>query len=71
MNKVKNNISPIYIANLFTTNPSRYALRNSDFTIPRFNTITQGKHSISYLGPTMWAKPSENLKKSETLNIFC
>ena len=37
MYKVQINISPTYIANLFITNTRRYALRNSDFTIPRFN----------------------------------
>ena len=65
-----NGITPAYMTDLFAANPSRYALRNSDFIIPRFNMITHGKHSISYLGPTMWAKLSETLRKSKMLNIF-
>ena len=70
MYRVKNGISPAYIADLFASNPSRYALGNSDFIVPRFNTVKHGKHSIRYLGPTLWAKLSENLRKSETLNAF-
>ena len=31
-------------------------LRNSNFMIPRFNTITFGKYSIKYLGPYLWRK---------------
>ena len=63
-------MSPSYIANLFITKAGCHALRNSDFIIPRFNTTTYGKHSISYLGPTMWAKLSKDIRKSETLKIF-
>ena len=70
MYKVKNNMSPSYIANFFTTNAGCHALKNSDFIIPRFNPTTYGKHSISYLGPTMWAKLSKDIRKSETLKVF-
>ena len=52
------------------TSTSRYALRNSDFTIPRFNTINYGKHTIRYLGPTIWTKLSEDLRRSKNLKIF-
>jgi hypothetical protein len=52
MFKIKNNLAPSYIQNLFCTNKTRsYNLRNSDFRIPRFNTVKYGKHSIRYLGP--------------------
>ena len=44
--KVKNNIAPSYIAELFNKNTSRYALRNADFIIPRFNTVTHGKRRV-------------------------
>ena len=70
MYKVKYNIAPSYISDLFTISTSRYALRNSDFTIPRFNTVTHGKHTIRYLGPTIWAKLSEDLRMAKTLKIF-
>ena len=35
----------------FSKSDTNYNLRNPDFMIPRFNTITFGKHSIKYLGP--------------------
>ena len=45
-------------------------LRNADFTIPRFNTVTHGKYSLSFLEPKLWASLSDDLRKSETLKIF-
>ena len=52
----KNGMSPDYISELFQRSDSNYSLRNSDFMIPRFNTITLGKHSKKYLGPYLWCK---------------
>ena len=46
MFKVKNNLVPQNVAELFTFSPSRYNLRNSDVFIPRVRTTTYGKHSI-------------------------
>ena len=34
----------------FQKSDTNFNLHNSDFMIPRFNTITFGKHSIKYLG---------------------
>ena len=39
MYKVKNDLVPSYISEIFTRKSTRYNLRNSDFEIPRFNTI--------------------------------
>ena len=47
MYKETNNLSPPYIVDLFElNNNSGYHLRNSDFIIPRFNSVTHGKHSL-------------------------
>ena len=46
MFKVKNGMSPGYISELFQWSDTNYNLSNSYFTIPRFNQITFGKHSI-------------------------
>ena len=58
MFKVKNGLTPKYISDLFQVNNEnrRYNLRNSDFRLPRYNTVTYGKHSIGFLGPSLWAK---------------
>ena len=52
MFKVKNNLVPPYIQDLFFNNAATrtYNLRNSDFRIPRSNTVTYGKHLIRYIG---------------------
>ena len=49
MLKVKNGVSPEYISELLQRSDTNYNLRNSDFMVPRFNTITFGKHSIKHL----------------------
>ena len=33
-------------------------LRNADFVLPRFKTVTYGKHSLRFLGPQLWSKLS-------------
>jgi len=70
MYKVKNGLCPSHISNLFDKTSTKYNLRNSDFIIPRFNTIKYGKHTIRYLGPTLWSKLSKELKNSSSINIF-
>ena len=49
-------MSPDCPSERFQGSDPNYNLRNSDFMIPRFNTITFGKHSIKYLGPYLWRK---------------
>ena len=51
MFKVKNNLCPQYIINLFKRQQSNHNLRNADLILPRFNTVAYGKHSVTYLGP--------------------
>ena len=43
MYKVRNNLCPSYISNLFQSSNTQYNLRNSNLSLPRFNTITFGK----------------------------
>ena len=42
MFKVKHGTCPICIANLFKQYDGDYSLKNADFLIPRFNTVTYG-----------------------------
>ena len=51
MYKVRNNLRPSYITSLFRNSNTKYNLRNNDYVLPRFNTITFGKHSLRYMGP--------------------
>jgi len=71
MYKLKNKLSPIYINNIFEENDPKYQLRNgNDFKIPRFQSVTFGKHSIRYMGPYLWSKLSNEDKNSTTLRSF-
>ena len=70
MYKVKNNMCPAYISTLFEQPAIKYELRNHDFTIPRFNTVSFGKHSLRYMGPRVWSSVPSNVKKASTLSSF-
>ena len=53
MFKAKNNLLPKYLQDLFNINGDREKrdnLRNSGFTLPRFNTIKYWKHCLKYFG---------------------
>ena len=55
----------------FVVTSSQYHLRNSDFTIPRFQTVAYGKHSLTYLGLIIWSKLDRSIRSSEYfLDIF-
>ena len=56
MYKVKHNLSPLNICNIFQVHGSSHNFRQSDFSVPRYNPVTYGKHSLRYLGPTLWSK---------------
>ena len=45
-------------------------LRQSDFTTPRYNSVTYGRHSLRHLGPKLWAKLSSDDRSAKTLNEF-
>ena len=70
MYKVKKGFAPSYVAVLFIVTNSQYHLRNSDFVIRRFRTVTYGKHSLTYLGPVIWSKLDKLIRSSESLDIF-
>ena len=70
MYKVKHKLCPTYISNIFKEPNSNYNLRQADFSIPRYETVTYGKHSIRYLGPKLWTKLSKNIRDVTTLTSF-
>ncbi|KAK2547346.1 hypothetical protein P5673_032753 [Acropora cervicornis] len=70
MCKVKNNLVPSYISEIFTRKRTRYNLRNSDFEIPRFDTIRYGKHTLRYQGPYIWSKLDNSMRELPSLSIF-
>ena len=70
MYKVKHGLVPDCVSELFVRKSSTHSLRNSDFVLPRFETIRYGKHSVRYLGPFLWSKLTENQRDSPSLRVF-
>ena len=65
MYKVKYNICPPYIKDIFKLDKPRYGLRNSgNFFIPRYNTTTYG---LRYVGPVIWSKLNKDVKNAESI----
>ena len=75
MFKVKNKLTTNEIANIFNindenTNNKGYNLRNADFVLPRFKSVTYGRHSLRFLGPQLWSKLSKEERNIGTLATF-
>ena len=70
MFKVKHSLVPVNISDLFNLKNTQYNLRNSDFELPRFETIKFGRNSIKYMGPLIWSKLPCHLRMIATLNSF-
>ena len=70
MFKVRHDLCPPTVKNLFSLKSSTYNLRGADFHIPRFNTVAYGKHSLRYIGPMLWNRLSTNLKTYHLCNLL-
>ena len=68
MFKVKHILVPVNISDLFNLKNTQYNLRNSDFELPRFETVRFGRNSIKYYGTSQLvevAKTPKNDRYSE------
>ena len=72
MYKIKNNLSPPIIADLFEQrNEQHYNLRNwAQFSLPAIRTVYQESESISFLGPKIWNMLPDKLKNASSLEVF-
>ena len=70
MFKAKHSLIPKNISDIFHIKNTQYNLRNSDFELPRFETVRSGRNSIKYMGPLIWSKLPRHLRTIETLNSF-
>lgn len=70
--KVKNDLSPILMKNVFLKKPQeRPNLRSqADFFSPQISSVHYGQDSLKYLGPKLWNNIPEDIKSSPTLEIF-
>ena len=66
MIKVKNNIAPEIMKELFAPKMSFYDLRNNNsFKRRRLNSVWHGTELVSYVGPKMWDLVPNEIKESE------
>ena len=71
MFKVKNDIAPEIMKELFAPKMSRYYLRNNvSFKGRKVNSAWHGTESVSYLGPKIWDLVHNEIKESESLSAF-
>ena len=71
MYKIKNQMVPSYVQELFYRRESKYSIRDNDrFNIPRFKTITYGKKSFTYFGAKLWANIPKEIKEKPSIKCF-
>ena len=69
--KSTNSLGPKYLHDMFEIKTVNYNLRNTcNLKQPKFNTVKYGKLSLSYEGPALWNILDNQIKESESLNIF-
>ena len=60
----------IFNINVENTNNKGYNLINADFVLPRFKSVTYGRHSLRFLGPQLWSNLSKEERNIGTLATF-
>ena len=71
MYKVKHNLSPLPMQELFQQVKNSQNLRNNkDFEVPKVRTVNNGIETIRYRGPITWDLVPDNIKQSNSLSEF-
>ena len=66
-----NGLAPTITNSVFEIKDTQYNLRNKiNFKSRRINSVRYGIDSLTYLGPKIWNIVPEDIKKSESLNVF-
>ena len=69
--KTVSGLAPIIMNTIFEIKDIEYNLRNKiNFKSRRINSVRYGIDSLTSLGPKIWNIVPEDLKKSESLNVF-
>ena len=69
--KVKSNMAPDILNEIFQNRTSSYTLRtNSSFAVRPVHSVYHGTESLSFLGPKIWKLVPEDVKQSESFEIF-
>ena len=71
MYKVKNNLSPLPMQELFTEQTNTYNLRNCrTWEIPNARTVSYGLESVRFRGPKTWELLPNDIKEAKSLAEF-
>ena len=71
MYKVKNNLSPLPIQELFKDQANIYDLRNNrNWQVPDVKTVAYGTETIRYRGPKIWELLPNEIRNAQTLEEF-
>ena len=71
MYKVKNNLSPTIMKNIFSNREIRYDLRNMNpFQARNVKTVYNGTETLSFRGQKTWAIVPETIKEAKSLTEF-
>ena len=71
ISKTVNGLAPTIMNLIFEIKDIEYNLSNKiHFKSRRINSVWYGIDSLTYLGPKIWNIVSEDIKKSESLNVF-
>ena len=66
-----NGLAPTITNSVFEIKDTQYNLRNKiNFKSRRINSVRYSIDSLTYLGPKIWNIVLEDIKKSESLNVF-
>ena len=69
--RIRNNMAPEFLNEIFQERTLQYNLRRRNpFHIRRVNSVYNGTESLSFLGPKIWNLVPEEIKTSETVDIF-
>ena len=69
--KARNNLSPPIVQNIFRTIEPAYTLRKGTiFETRRTQTQRYGIESLTYLGPKIWSKVTNEIKEFASLTVF-
>ena len=71
MYKVKNNLLPNYIKELFTPSIQCYSLRDDNkYVLPKYKSKTYGYHCMTYIGSKLWGDIDPKIKNITSLKEF-
>ena len=70
MYKVKNNLSPAPIRDIFMPTTEINLRNNNDWEIPKVRTVNNGIETIRYRGPITWELVPTDIKESKSLTEF-